>query len=100
MKNKLLSLMGIAMKARKLEYGYDTVSKSIISKNAKLIIMASDLSQKSKRNIVLLSEKYKVETLDINITMDEVYKSIGRKTGIVCINDVGFAEKILEFSGI
>lgn len=96
--SKLLSLMGIARKAGKIKFGYDTVIDSVQKKQAKLIIMASDLSPRSARKIEELAKSNNVEILNISISMDEIYSSIGKKTGIVCINDEGFAEKMIDIS--
>lgn len=94
----LLSLMGIAMKAGKIKFGYDTVTDSVLKKQAKLIILAFDLSPRSVRKIETAAKNNGVKILDINIGMNEIYSAIGKKTGIVCINDKGFAKRMTNIS--
>lgn len=90
--------MGIAMKAGKIKFGYDTVNDSVLKKQAKLIILALDLSPRSIMKIENIAKDNGVNILDINISMNEINSAIGRKTGIVCINDEGFAKKITDIS--
>lgn len=94
--SKLLSLMGIARKAGKVTFGYDTVTDSILKKTARLIIFTSDLSSRSKRKIESVAKENNVRVLSINVSMNEIYSAIGKSTGIVCINDDGFARTMLD----
>ena len=52
--NKFYGMIGIARKAGKLVFGYDMAVSLIKSKNAEiLVIIASDTSDKTKKNIVI-----------------------------------------------
>lgn len=92
--NKFLSFLGLARKAGKLSLGADPTIESIKGRKAKLILLCEDLSVKSNQNIISLSCKYKIETKNIPICMDQIKQSIGKRVGIIAINDSGFANKI------
>ena len=48
MEDKVINLLHMARKARKLKSGYDACERSCFSNNAKLLIYASDLSERGK----------------------------------------------------
>lgn len=94
--SKVLSFLGIVKKAGKISYGYDSVKESLKKGNPKLILFASDLSQNSKREIKLLANERNIKVLESDIRMAEFEVYLRKKTGIICINDIGFAKKIIE----
>ncbi len=96
MDNKLLSFMGIVRKAGSMVFGNDCVAESILKNKSKLILLSSDLSPRSANKIKLLSEKSGVTFINIQENMEDIYRSIGKKTGIISIEDCGFSEKIKE----
>ena len=56
--NKIYGMLGIARKAGKLVFGYDMAASLIKGNNAEiLVILASDTSEKTKKNIVFECEK-------------------------------------------
>ncbi|MBQ2135642.1 MAG: ribosomal L7Ae/L30e/S12e/Gadd45 family protein [Clostridia bacterium] len=95
MNNKVLTLLGFAAKAVKLSYGMSAVKYAIISGKARLVLTASDISPKSRKEIAYFCEKENVKyiTLD-NINMGTVSAAVGRKCGIISVNDSGFADSI------
>lgn len=89
--------MGFASKAGKLSYGFSAVLESLNQNKSKLIIAASDLSEKTLKEANFHAEKKKIEVLTLK-TADifVLSKAIGRKCGIVAVNDDGFAKAIKE----
>ena len=57
--DKIYGLIGLAARARKLAYGYDSVVELIKKNKAKLVIVAKDASEKTKKNIEYIRNKYK-----------------------------------------
>ena len=56
--NKIYGMLGIARKAGKLVFGYDMAVSLIKSNNAEiLVILASDTSEKTKKNIIFECDK-------------------------------------------
>ena len=97
MSNKTLTLLGFASKAGKLSYGFSAVLESLNQNKVRLIIAALDLSPKTLKEAVFHAEKKKIEVLTLK-TADifVLSKAIGRKCGVVAVNDDGFAKAIKE----
>ena len=51
MNDRLLSLLGLARKAGKVVFGRDCAAEAVRKKQAKLLLLASDLSPKSKKEM-------------------------------------------------
>lgn len=96
MNDKLLSLLGMARRAAKTEFGYDKALGSIHSGKAKVVFCASDLSEKTKRGLVFAAEDSNIRIITVNRTQFEITSAVGLKTGIVCVTDSGFAKRLIE----
>ncbi len=92
--NKLLSLMGIARRAGRLSLGNDAAVDSVRQGEARLVILASDLSPRTAGGIRNAAEQEEVAVVQIGATMDEISMALGKRTGIVAVNDAGFAKKM------
>ena len=97
MSNKTLTLLGFASKAGKLSYGFAKVLEALNQNKARLVLAASDLSEKTLKEAVYHAEKKNIEVLTLK-TADifVLSKAIGRKCGVVAVNDDGFAKAIKE----
>lgn len=96
--NRLMNLLGIARRAGKLDLGGEAVKQSVRRHHARLVLLASDLSQRTAEGIHAEAEKAGVRTAEIRANMDEVEAALGRRTGIIAVNDAGFAKTLLELS--
>ena len=95
MNKNLLSLLGIARRAGRLTLGFDPSVSSINGGEVFLLILAGDLSERTMRNITALSKEKRVRTIVLeDISMDQIGAAIGKRTGIVAVNDEGFANKL------
>lgn len=95
MKNKILSLLGFATKAGKLGFGFEAAREALRDKKSKLILIASDISEKSLKEMKFYSEKANVRCIELkDLTMIDVSNSVGRKCGIISVNDNGFADAL------
>ena len=56
MNDRLLSLLGLARKAGKVVFGRDCAAEAVRKKQAKLLLLASDLSPKSKKEMEFLGQ--------------------------------------------
>ncbi len=92
--NKTLTLLGFASKARKLSYGLNASKESAKNGKSKLLIVCSDISEKSKKEIVFFSEKYKIPFKVLKETMQELSVAVGKECGIVSVNDAEFCKSI------
>lgn len=95
--NKILALSGFASKAGKLSYGFNSSLEALKQKKSKLVLCAEDLSAKSLKEITFHSEKIGVEVFTLkDITGDVLSQAIGRRCGIISVNDIGFAKSLKE----
>lgn len=87
--NKCYGMLGIATKAGKLVSGTDAVVDSLKKKQAKLVIVAEDASDKTKKEINFLCSKAKFNIpLVIFGNIDENSHAIGKRNrAIIAILD-------------
>lgn len=71
--------------------GFDAVVEELASPKSKAagIILASDLSAKTEKEIRFAAEKYKAELITADFTMDEARDAVGKRTGIFLVLDGG-----------
>lgn len=92
--NKVYGLLGISTKAGKLIAGTDLVIEEMARGNVKLVIIAEDASEKSKKNMKYYCEKYNVENIVFG-TIDNLSKAIGKHNkAIIGIKDINLASAI------
>ena len=94
MTDKTLTLLGFASKAGKLSYGMDMMLEAVKTKKAKLVLAAADLSAKTLKEIDFYTNKHKAECINLDCDMGTLSHAIGRKCGVISVNDNGFAEAI------
>ena len=88
-----LQVLGLANRANELVLGYDQVLSSIQKNKVKLVLVASDASNKTKDTFSKKCFFYKIEILEV-FTSEELSQALGRKAKIVGIKDQGFGELI------
>ena len=95
--NKILTLLGFASKAGKLCFGMVMSAAAIKAKKSFLVITACDVSEKSKKEIGYFTANSNIPLISLNdIDMDTVSKAVGRKCGIISVNDKSFADAISQ----
>ncbi len=100
MNNKLLSLLGFAAKAGKLSYGFEASVWSVKTKKAKLVAVSGEISPKSRKEMIYYADKYNVKLVVLEgIDIKTVSDAVGKKCGIISVNDCGFADGILNVVG-
>ena len=97
MSDKILTLLGFAAKAGKLSYGFDAVKTSLSQHKSKLVLTASDISPKSQKEVLFFSDKYKTKAYVLaEYNMETISHAVGKKCGIVSVNDSAFADGLLS----
>lgn len=91
--------MGLARRAGKLNWGYDTAVEAMKSGTCRLALAACDLSDKTKKNVQFEADRSGVPYAEIPFTMEEISTAIGKKTGVIAICDGGFAKKLKQELG-
>ncbi len=94
--NKIYSMLGIAKKGGKLSIGYDVACIDIKGNKSVLVLIAADASDKTKKNIQFMCEKYKVKYVEYG-EKEILGKSLGRKVvSVLSINDINIASYLLN----
>ena len=96
---KILGMIGLAKRARALCAGGFLSEDAIKSGNAKFVIIASDASDRSKKNIINSCEYYKVPYVEFSDM-----QSLGKVTGggeksVLAVTDMNFAKALKEKIG-
>lgn len=94
--NRIYSMIGLAMKAGKVGFGADMCEEKIKNGNAYLIILAEDMSDKTKDKFIKLASLYNINIVIFG-EIDLLSKCIGKSNkGVFTILDEGFGNKILQ----
>ena len=92
--NKIFSMLGLCMRAGKLAYGSDMVEEKVKYKQVKLIIVAEDASENTKKKFDEIARKNNVK-IRFWGKIDEIGCKIGKENkAVLGIMDRNFAEKI------
>jgi ribosomal protein L7Ae-like RNA K-turn-binding protein len=99
---KVINLLTICRKAGKLVTGFDISLENVIARKSSYILLASDVSPKTTKEVhyQLNNEglESKVSVLTLPLTMEDVANYIGIRAGVIAICDKGFGksfEKLL-----
>ena len=96
MNDKILTLLGFASKAGKLSYGFDAIKTALTQRKSKLVLIAKDVSPKTKKEILFFGEKFKTKVVELTeYDMETMSHAIGKKCGTVSVNDNSFADGLL-----
>lgn len=96
--DKIMTTICFCKRANKLILGFDLVKKSMQTGTAELIVVASDLSVKTLKEVKYLASQFETEVLSINSTLDELWYLLGKRAGVIAITDYNFSQKIIEQS--
>ncbi len=92
--NKVLSLLGIAMRGRNLVSGEFQTLEAIKSGKAMLVIVAEDASDNTKKLFHDKCSFYEVEVIQFG-TKEQLGRAIGKDfRSSVCVCDAGLADAI------
>ena len=84
-----LSTLGLARRAGKLCYGFDSVAEN--AGLVKIVFFACDSSEKTIRNIDYILREKNIQSVATNYTKTELGYAIGTKPcGIIGVTDSGF----------
>ncbi len=94
MDNKLKTMLSFCKRSGNILSGDVQVSNALSKKKAKLVIIATDVSENTTKNFVDKCDYYKIDCIQYGLR-DEISSSIGmvNKT-VFCITDENFAKTI------
>lgn len=90
----IMGTITMCRRAGKLQMGMDMMKDSCVNGIAKGVLVATDISQKSLKEVKFVCKKYNLPIYSLGITMDEVGIRLGKKIGICSVCDKGFMKKI------
>lgn len=92
--NKVLGLIGLAMKAGKVCFGSDSVEENILKKKVKLLIISKESSERTKKKFVETCNQNNIPVI-IDGEIETLSKTIGKNNkAIIGIKDANFASSI------
>jgi ribosomal protein L7Ae-like RNA K-turn-binding protein len=102
MNNKLMSTVGLCRRAGKTVIGSDLVVKALRAGECKLVLLASDASDNTKKRITDKSATYKARLVCLPISADELGLAVGKSNGIatVAITDESLSNAVLKYIDI
>lgn len=102
-KSKILSYLGLATKAGRVSSGEFSVERSVRQHRAKLVLIAEDASEASKKNFRNICTYYKVP-LHVFGSREELGAACGKEMRVsAAIEDEGLADaviRVIQESGI
>lgn len=94
MNNNTVGFLGLIRRAGKMTIGCDPVVDSMAKGNAKLVIMASDISANTQKTILKNAESYGVHTILSDCKKDELSCAVGKLAAVISVDDEGFAKSL------
>ena len=92
---KYLSMLGLARRAGKLSMGHDMALKAVKEKKARLVIFASDISQRLIEELERACGE-SIKCMKIEETINDIHMNLGYKAGVLTVNDENFSSRIQE----
>ena len=96
-KNRISGLLGLMRKAGAVEIGEERSIEAIGKGKARLLLVPSDASDKTKRNADFYIEGHSTVKLDMPMTNDEIASAVGvGGCKMAAVTDIGFAKALLK----
>lgn len=93
--SSVMGLLTMCRRAGRLKMGMDMAKDGCASGEAKSVLVADDISEKSLKEIKFVCKKYgSLPVYRLGMTMEEVGFGLGKKIGIAAVCDKGFSDKI------
>ena len=94
MKNNYLNIVGLAFRARKCVTGEDLIIQHIRDNRAKLLLIANDISEQTKKKLTDKCKTYDVPYIEVG-DRKTLGNAIGKSERVaIAITDVGFKNKL------
>ena len=93
----VLSLLGLAKKAGRLEAGEEPVGAAARARDARLILLASDAADNTARRARHFADAGACLCASIPATKDALGRAVGRsQSAMLAVTDIGFAEAVAK----
>ncbi len=94
--DKITALLGFCRKAGKLVAGTSKVTDLIQSGKDCLVMLASDISEKTEKELSFKAKNKRAVIIRLDILTSDVAKATGTTAGVVATADEGFYKAILQ----
>ncbi|MBR3560756.1 MAG: ribosomal L7Ae/L30e/S12e/Gadd45 family protein [Oscillospiraceae bacterium] len=95
--NNILSMLGLARKAGRLEIGEEPVGAAARVHDARLILLASDAADNTRRRAKHFAETGACLLTQIGASKEELGAAVGRTScAMLAITDIGFADAVAK----
>lgn len=95
MSSDILSLLGLAKKAGRLEVGEEPVGAAARARQARLVLVAADAAENSRRRAAHFAQAGNVPCMGLPFTKAELGRMLGREScAMAALTDAGFAASI------
>ena len=91
---KFWNLLTICRKANKIVFGFASSKDAVIDGKAYCVFVASDVSDKTKKEVKYYCDMAGIYMDILPCTMQEMSAELGRKAGVIAICDQGFTESL------
>ena len=91
MNDKFLNTLGLCFKAGKLGVGHDASKEAVRKNKAALCILCCDASDRLKKEFHNMTN---IKIADTVYSMSDIKSAIGTASGVLTVNDAGFAKLI------
>ena len=96
--NKICGLLGLATRAGQTVFGTESCNKAIEKNSVKLIIIATDASERTKMNFNNICNNKKIPILEL-LTIDEISKAIGKTNkAVIGVKNLNFSNEIIKIN--
>ena len=98
MNNKLCGLLGIAKRSGHILIGFDTVRAALLAKKTRLVLLASDCSAKTEKELHFAGRDTNCPILTVDATKDEIAAALGleKPVAVTATDDAGFAKAMMK----
>ena len=93
--SKLIETVTLCKRIGALEIGFDQMKEAVQNNKVFLVVLASDISSKTEKEVAYVCNNAQVVLRKINLTLDEFWYLIGKRAGVIAITNKSFAEKLL-----
>lgn len=83
--NDIFNILSIAAKAGAVSLGSDPVKEAIAGKKAGLIILASDISAKSEKEMRFFSDKENLPVYKTGFSKDDFRLRLGKSAAVIAV---------------
>jgi ribosomal protein L7Ae-like RNA K-turn-binding protein len=100
-KDKIAGLLGLSRRAGHLTTGFDAVTALVIAQKAELVMLATDLSEKTEKELRFTVKDKAADTIRIPLDKAEISSALGleKPVGVLALDDSGFATAIIKYCG-